>query len=300
MRLTFRVWIGVLSGLLPVALMAQSDTTEIDVRWARVALVSGASIGLTGGVWIGLNDVWYADYERTVFHSFDDGPEWLGMDKAGHLWSGYNGGRWGHAMLRWAGVEQRRSALIGGSMGLVFLTGVEVMDGHSSGWGFSWWDMAANTAGAGLFIGQQLAWKEQRLTVKLSAHHTAFASQRPDLLGTAATERLLKDYNGQTIWLSGNLHAFGVGGDRFPKWLNVALGYGAENMVSGVPGSFEAQHGNGPRFTQVFLSVDADLTRIRSRSSVVRTLLFLANCIKIPAPALEFRENRVLLHGFYF
>ncbi|MEO8067558.1 MAG: DUF2279 domain-containing protein [Flavobacteriales bacterium] len=270
------------------------------VRWPRVALVSGASVGITGGTWYGLNDVWYAEYDQVAFHSFNDGPEWMGMDKAGHLWSGYNGGRWGNAMLRWSGVGRKRSALIGGSMGLVFLTGVEVLDGHSSGWGFSWWDMAANTVGAGLFIGQQLGWKEQRVGVKLSAHLTPFAAQRPSLLGSGTAERLLKDYNGQTIWLSGNLHAFGVGGERFPKWLNVALGYGAEGMVGGERNPIEEQRGNGPRFAQVFISVDADLTRIRSRYAVVRTLLFLVNSIKLPAPALEFREGRVLVHGIHF
>ena len=300
MGLTFRALSGVLSALPLTMAQAQPDTTDSAVQWPRVAVVSSASIGITGGSLIGLNGVWYADYDRTAFHTFNDGGEWLGMDKAGHLWSGYNGGRWGHGMLRWSGVEQHRSALIGGSMGLVFLTGVEVLDGYSSGWGFSWWDMTANAAGAGLFMGQELGWREQRLSLKLSAHLTPFAAQRPSLLGIGTAERLLKDYNGQTIWISGNLHAFGVGGARFPKWLNVAVGYGAENMVGGVPNAFEVQRANGPRFAQVFLSVDADLTRIRSRSSVVRTLLFLANCIKIPAPAVEFRNSRVLVHGIYF
>lgn len=279
---------------------AQPDTTENVVRWPRVAVVTGASVGITCGTWYGLNDVWYGEYDQVAFHAFNDGSEWMGMDKAGHLWSGYNGGRWGNAMLRWSGVERKRSALIGGSMGLVFLTGVEVLDGRSSGWGFSWWDMAANTAGAGLFIGQQLGWKEQRIGVKLSAHLTPFAAQRPSLLGSGTAERLLKDYNGQTIWLSGNLHSFGVGSERFPKWLNLALGYGAEGMVGGEQSAFDAQRGNGPRFGQIFLSVDADLTRIRSRYAVVRTLLFLANSIKLPAPAVEFREGSVLVHGIYF
>ena len=300
MRLTFRriAWLIVVLG--PFVVQAQPDTLETGRRGGRVALVSGACVGITAGAWVALDQAWYDGYERIGLHSFNDGGEWLGMDKAGHMWSAYSGGRWGHAMLRWSGVDERRSTLLGGSMGFVFLTGVEMLDGYSSGWGFSWWDMAANTAGAGLFIGQQLGWKEQRIMMKLSAHHTPFAAERPTLLGTGGAERLLKDYNGQTIWLSSNLHAFGVGGERFPKWLNVAIGYGAENMVGGEPNAREETDAYGPRYAQVLLSVDVDLTRIRSKSPVVRTLLFLANSIKIPAPTLEFRGDRVLVHGFYF
>ena len=73
------------------------------------------------------------------------------------------------------------------------MTGVEVLDGTSSGWGFSGWDMVANTAGAGLFIGQDIGWGEQRLRLKLSSHLTDYAAMRPELLGEAPAERVLKD-----------------------------------------------------------------------------------------------------------
>lgn len=71
---------------------------------------------------------------------------------------------------------------------------------------------------------------EQRFLLKWSAHPTDFAPQRPDVLGSTLPERLLKDYNGTTVWLSANLNAFGW--KSLPPWLKVAAGMGAEGMLT--------------------------------------------------------------------
>ncbi|MBX2971723.1 MAG: DUF2279 domain-containing protein [Flavobacteriales bacterium] len=241
-----------------------------------------------------LNGAWYTQYDRSAFHSFDDSGEWLQMDKAGHFFSAYTLGRWGHAAWDRCGTSHRQALFIGGSLGLAFLTGVEVLDGTSAGWGFSWSDMAANVAGAGFFMGQQGLWKEQRITVKLSAHLTPYAAQRPDLLGESVGERILKDYNGQTIWLSANAKSF-LSRSGLPGWLNVAFGYGGDNMLTAFPVA-----GDG-RFRQFYLAPDIDLTRIKSGSKVVRTILFVLNGVKVPLPGMEVRSTgRVLFHGFAF
>ena len=170
------------------------------------------------GTYLALDKVWYAQYDREALHVFDDAGEWEQMDKAGHLFSAYSLGRWGHAGWRMCGSRAKESIFIGGSFGFLFLTGVELLDGTSSGWGFSWSDMAANALGTGLFMGQELGWNEQRFQVKLSVHLSDYAARRPDLLGEGLGERVLKDYNGQTIWLSANPWSFGKQG-AFPKWL---------------------------------------------------------------------------------
>ena len=255
--------------------------------------VMGLGAGMAG-TYVLLDRAWYADYERSPMHAFNDGDEWMQMDKAGHVFSAYTLGSWGHAMLSRCGTDQRLAVWAGGSLGLVFLSGVELLDGTSAAWGFSWWDMAANVGGAGLFMGQQAWWKEQRLQMKLSAHLTTYAEQRPDLLGERIPERLLKDYNGQTIWLSGNIRSFAPK-SGIPKWLNLAVGMGAESMTTASP-----EPGDG-RYRQIYVSPDIDLTRISTRSPLVRTLLFVLNGIKIPAPAVEFRSTgQVVGHWVYF
>lgn len=269
---------------------------EVGACRLRTALVAGTAMG---GAIILLDKAWYTQYDRGPFHSFDDSGEWLQMDKAGHVFSAYTLGRWGHAAWQRCGTSEREGILIGGGLGFLFLAGVEVLDGTSSGWGFSWSDMLANTTGAGFFMGQEVLWGEQRSTLKLSAHPTPYADQRPDLLGEGLGERILKDYNGQTIWWSTNLWSFAKQ-SRLPHWLNVAVGYGGEGMTTAFPNTNE-RTGPDDRFRQFYVAPDVDLTRIRSGSAVVRTLLFVLNGIKVPLPALEFRSNgRILAHGLYF
>ena len=156
-------------------------------RLLVTSLVGGTAIV---GSLVALDQAWYADYDRAPMHSFDDGDEWLQVDKAGHMWTTYTVGRWGMGMLDWCGTSESTARWVGGSLGLVYMTGVELLDGTSAGWGFSWWDMAANVAGTGLLIGQDLAWQDQRITMKFSAHLTPFAAQNPDLLGSSNPERI--------------------------------------------------------------------------------------------------------------
>lgn len=267
----------------------------------RMALVGGGSALLITGAWIGLDQAWYADYERTSFHFFNDGGEWMGMDKCGHLFSAYTTAEWGTSMFRWAGASPSVSRWVGGSLGWVFLAGVEVMDGHSEGWGFSPWDLLANTTGSLLFIGQDAAWGEQRFRLKFSAHLTEYALQRPEALGEGTAERILKDYNGQTYWLSMDPRLFGAR-PRKGSWasvFNVAVGYGAEGMLYAKPGTPEGveQPGRRPQF---YLSLDACLHRISTRSRFVRTVLDVLDCVKVPAPALEFSDGAVTGHWLYF
>lgn len=98
--------------------------------------------------------MWYADYPRSKFKTINDSGEWLQMDKVGHVFTSYQLGRLSSNTLSWAGVNRKQRLIYSTTIGLGFLTAVEVMDGFSAEWGFSWSDMAANTLGSGLFIGQ--------------------------------------------------------------------------------------------------------------------------------------------------
>ena len=53
-------------------------------------------------------------------------------------------------------------------------------------------------------------------------------------------------------------------------------------------------------YRQYYLSLDIDLTKIKTRSKFVRTLGFVANSIKIPAPALQISRKGVDFKPFYF
>ncbi|MBV7270235.1 DUF2279 domain-containing protein [Winogradskyella sp. WHY3] len=271
-----------------------SDTLNTPRRNAVVI----TEVSLASAALIGLDQLWYSDYPRSKFKTINDSEEWLQMDKLGHVFSSYQLGRLGANTLNWAGVSKKDQLLYGSTLGLGFLTAVEVMDGFSEEWGFSWTDMAANAAGTGLYVGQELLWKEQRITLKYSFHRTRFAKMRPDKLGDGWSEEFLKDYNGQTYWLSANIHSF-LKTDAIPHWLNLAFGYGADGMLTGEAN--DPLFLNQDRIRQYYLSLDIDLTRIKTSSRFLKTIFDVFNVIKVPFPTLELNsKGRVKLHYIYF
>ncbi|TDY12654.1 DUF2279 domain-containing protein [Meridianimaribacter flavus] len=273
-----------------------SDSLNLSRRNAVVI----AESSLAGLTLIGLDRLWYADYPRSKFHTLNDNNEWLQMDKLGHVFTSYQLGRVGANVLNWSGVRKKDQLIYGSTLGFTFLTAVEVMDGFSEEWGFSWGDMIANATGTGLYVGQELLWQEQRIVLKYSFHQTKYAAQRPDKLGDGFFEEFLKDYNGQTYWLSANVHSF-FKDSNFPKWLNVAIGYGGDGMLSGENESVNNSMISQNRIRQFYLSLDVDLSRIKTNSRFLRTIFDVFNVIKVPFPALEFTDKKgIKLHGIYF
>ncbi|MDI6048134.1 DUF2279 domain-containing protein [Flavobacterium yafengii] len=272
---------------------------SLDTKRQNAVIISEAV--LATGTLIGLNQVWYAEYPKSDFHFINDNSEWLQMDKAGHVFSSYHLGRFGAEMLQWSGANKKNQMLYGAGLGFVFLTAVEVLDGYSSEWGASLGDVVANASGTALYISQELIWKEQRITPKFSFHATKYASYRPEVLGSSFTEQILKDYNGQTYWFSVNLHSFAKS-SKIPKWLNLALGYGADGMITGNKEDTPPVLTSNPkRFRQFYLSLDVDLTKIKTKSHFLKTVFSIFNTVKIPAPTIEFvRFNDIKYHFIYF
>ncbi|MDD7887435.1 DUF2279 domain-containing protein [Flavivirga sp. 57AJ16] len=276
------------------AFLTPSDTLNIPRKQAVVmAEVSVAALSL-----LGLNQLWYADFDRSKFHTVNDNSEWLQMDKVGHVFTSYQMGKHGAQLLNWSGVSKKDQLIYGATLGFGFLTAVEVLDGYSKEWGFSWGDIAANGAGTGLYIGQELLWNEQRMTLKYSFHQTKYANLNPSKLGENFLEHILKDYNGQTYWLSINLHAF-FKESNIPKWLNLAVGYGADGMLYGSKDIDNQVLTTNRRLRQYYLSFDVNLNAIRTNSKFLRSVLDVFNMVKIPFPTLEINKNKCAFHLFY-
>ena len=268
-----------------------------------------ANAALWTGTFITLNQAWYADYPRQPFHFFNDLPEWQQMDKAGHVWTAYQVSRLSGDVWRWTGIETKKAVWLGGISGLAYQSVIEILDGFSEKWGFSAWDMAANVVGAGAYVSQQLLWKDQRVLFKFSYFPYTYPPdlrlRASELFGSGA-ERILKDYNAQTYWVSINLRSC-MPGSGIPEWLSISLGYNARLMVGGreniwTDGSgMTVDRSDIKRYRRFFLSADVDLTKIRTRSRFLRSVFSAVNMIKVPAPTLEFNTaGKVRLHGFFF
>ena len=290
--------------LLPSVSLSQSKpdtflTISDTLNKPRRNTIIIAESSIAGITLLGLNQLWYADYKRSKFHTINDNNEWLQMDKMGHVFTSYQLGKNGAQLLNWSGVGEKDQLIYGATLGFGFLTTVEVLDGFSKEWGFSWGDILANAAGTGLYIGQELLWNEQRIALKFSFHQSKYASLRPDKLGENFLEQILKDYNGQTYWLSVNLHAF-FKEKNIPKWLNIAVGYGAKGMLTGMKDIDNQLLTNLQRQRQFYLSLDVNLSTIETNSKVLRSFLDVFNMIKIPFPTLEFNKKGSAFHLLYY
>ncbi len=298
-------WLTILLLFSFLGLQAQDLSVYPDtVNKKRLAVVYGTVGGLYVTSVSMLYFAWYKGYARTSFHIKDDWGEWMGKDKLGHLTTTYQVGNYGYWSLRWAGLSEKKAIWYGGTWGLIYMTTIEIFDGLSAEWGFSPSDMAFNTLGTTLFISQQLLWHEQRFRLKFSYHSTEYPHYRPDLLGDDWAQRIIKDYNGQTNWLSMNIASFLKRNSRFPAWFNVAFGYGVRGMI----GAYEnpPEHNGRPmpqfnRTPQFYLSVDVDWTKIKTHSKVLRFIFKALSFIKMPAPALEYNpEDGFVMHPVFF
>lgn len=267
-------------------------------------LLSSSAMLLTTGSLLYLNQAWYADYATGNFHFFNDNAEWMQMDKLGHTFTTYQTSRLMMNAYDWAGFTKNKTMWIGGTMGFAYMTAIECMDGFSSGWGFSWGDMCANAFGSSLAISQQAFWREQRVLLKFSYNNSGFAQYNPTLLGENFSTQLLKDYNGQSYWLSINPSSFMPKETKFPKWLNVALGYNAIGMIGGfINNDVTDKNGNVLHFERqrnYYLSLDVDLSRIKTKSKVLKGIFSVFNLLKIPAPALELSGHSLKFRPIYY
>jgi hypothetical protein len=290
--------------LLTVLSTAAQDTLPRSVARKRLIYIgTGTGIAYAGGM-LAANYAWYADYPRSKFHLFNDNNEWMQMDKIGHATTSYFITQYSTRILRWAGLPNKKAVLWGSATSLLFLTSVEVFDGFSTEWGFSPGDIVANVGGTAIAATQELLWKEQRINVKFSYHKSGLADYRPNLLGKSASERWLKDYNGQTYWLSASPAAFYNHPTKWPKWLCFSIGYGANGMIGARTNPAVVDGKPIPyfdRYRQYYFSLDINLAAIKTRYKGLNTVLRLLNTLKVPLPALEYnRVDQFKFHWLHF
>jgi hypothetical protein len=267
----------------------------------KILWVNATTLGGYGLAYAGMSYTWYRDYPRTSFHFFDDNHEWAQVDKTGHFMGGYQGSRGMIGLFKWAGLPRWKAALYGSLIGFGTMAPLEILDGFAEKWGASWGDLVADFGGAALAFGNEMAWSEQRIQAKVSYHPTPYANARPDLFGDTYT-KYLKDYNGHTAWLTCRIHPFLPESklkDKYPRWLGVAVGYGANGLLGGY------ENGITPairerEFRQYYLALDYDLGAIKTRSGALHLLLEVLNVIKLPSPTLEFNSKSGLVwHWLY-
>jgi len=266
--------------LFSFSTFAKNDSAKV----FKIAIAT--ELVVYSGTMYGLNKLWYSDYERSSFHFHNDNNSWFKLDKFGHATTAYNVSLLGKNIMKWSGVPKNKALWYGGLYGPFFLTTIEILDGYSEQWGASCGDLLANTLGSALFIGQELAWEDQRIQLKYSFYPTEYPQANPNILGENLIQQSVKDYNGQTYWLSTNINSF-IENDVIPDFLNLAVGYGIDNLTSG---KNYTENSN----KQYYLSLDIDLTKIKTKSKFLDKSLKLLSFIKLPFPAIMINSHKKL------
>ncbi len=272
---------------------------QLDKRKLKT-LIIGESITYTTAM-TGAYFLWYKNSMNGGFHFFDDSEEWLLMDKFGHFTTAFVIADASTKCYRWTGLDDWKSAKIGTLQSLLFMTGLELFDGFSTGYGFSWTDMGFNMLGAGSYLINQRYGESIHIQPKFSFGKSDMAQYRPDVLGENFQQQLLKDYNGQTYWLSFRLQKLklNVNENSFSPF-NISFGYGAHGMTGGHENVSVNEQGltvpEFQRFRQYYLSFDIDLTQIPCRNKILKKVLTTLNFIKFPFPAVEFSRGKVFMN----
>ncbi|MDA3881338.1 MAG: DUF2279 domain-containing protein [Prolixibacteraceae bacterium] len=289
--LTLAIAFLLLFGKTPKAQESYDTTTTVNKKMVITAITTETLI-YAGGLSY-LHYIWYKDHERVPFHFYNDNSGYLQMDKMGHAFASYAESYVAYNWLRKAGVSKKNALIYGGSMGFIMQLPIEVFDGVYEGWGFSWGDVIANTAGCVLLVGQEMAFDQQIMRYKISLSPSDMSKNAYGYLGNNIVENFAYDYNAHTYWLSMNANRIAFK-NTLPDWINISVGYSANGML----GEFENRSyyvgmrlPEYDRTRQFLLSLDVDWGKIPTESKFLKGLFTALNFVKLPFPALEINSQ---------
>lgn len=271
-----------LCGYFNFSFAQEQDSVDFSKKKKNFILKSSAlyTTGMTA-----LSVIWYKESPES-FRWFNDAKEWKQMDKAGHFYSSFQLAWQVERSMKVAGYSSKQAAHWGSALSFIALSSIEILDGFSPNYGASFSDIGSNLAGS-LFYLAQYKRNNPLIVPKFSFRRTPWASKRPELLGSNLAEEILKDYNGQTYWLSLDMDQI----SSLPKWINFSLGYGAYGMKFARDEENLAE-GINP-YRRWFLGMDIDLSHVRSRHRFIRSLLSVTRFIRLPAPSFEYTKGRL-------
>ncbi|MCX6225511.1 MAG: DUF2279 domain-containing protein [Bacteroidia bacterium] len=266
---------------------AVRDTTHINKRILTQAILAESAFYIGGMSY--LQFIWYKDHKRVPFEFYNDNKGYLQIEKFGHAFCSYMESYIGYQWLRHAGVKKNPALVYGGTLGIILQAPIEIFDGLYEGWGFSWGDIIANTAGSAFLIGQELLFNEQLIKYKLSYWKSPYLDKANGYLGKNAFDGFFYDYNGHNYWLSMPVNRI-IPVGKIPDWLSISAGYSANGMF----GEFKnIRYYRGTwipeteRYRQFLLSLDIDWTKIKTNSRFLKKVLNAMVFIKLPFPAIE-------------
>ncbi len=223
------------------------------------------------------NTMWWKG-EKSSFH-FNWKQDWtyaLGSDKYGHFFFGYFFSTLYSAGLQWCNIPRRKSLFYSSLISLAYQTFIEVRDGFSKNYGFSWGDFTAD------FIGSFLPYFRERVDFirNLQFKISFYPSEK---FKNNSNRYITDDYESTFDWATFPLNKIlpGKFRSKYFDFLNLALGH----SVTGL-GTKHPHH-------RWFLSLDFNAEALHIKGKLARFILRLIDFYHLPAPAVQIYPNTV-------
>ena len=270
--------------------------TYSDVDYLRLSSMLGVMAVTNTVAYMYQRKVWYTQ-ETTVFHSLDFMTDWnkyQQMDKFGHFTDAYFTSDLSAKIYRWSGISGEGSVYYGALTGWLWMLEIEISDAFMAEWGFSWGDMAANTAGSLFFILQQFNYDALGgIQPKFSWHKS---QAWKDMRYHKDPQALIEDYEGMTFWLTVNPYHYIPESwkSNYSNWLaplGLAFGVSAKDIGWFPWGGYK----------EYSIGLDLDLRKlpIWGDSGLMKFIVSEVNFIRLPMPTIRFTPQGTWV-GFYF
>ncbi len=247
-------------------------------------IILGASSALTFVYFYGIeNNMWWKG-QKSAFH-FNWKQDWsyaLGSDKFGHFFFGYFLSTNYSRALQWCGLKKGKSLFYSSLISIAYQTFIEIRDGFSRNYGFSWGDFAAD------LLGSFLPYLQERLdfTRELRFKISFFPSEK---FKRGSNRYIIDDYESTFDWIAVPLNK--ILPEQFKSnvfnFLNIALGHSVSALDTKHPSH---------RF---FLSLDFNAEAISTKSKFLKFILRLINFYHLPSPAVQIYPD-VIWYGLKF
>ena len=270
--------------------------TNSDIDYIRLSSMLGVMATANVVAYMYQRNVWYTQ-ETTVFHSLDFANDWAKyqqMDKIGHFTDAYFTSDLSAKIYRWSGVSGDNSVWYGALTGWLWMLEIEISDAFMAEWGFSWGDMAANTAGSAFFVLQQFNYDLLGgIQPKFSWHKS---QAWKDMRYHKDPVALIEDYEGMTFWLTVNpYHYFPESWKKgYSEWLaplGIAFGLSAKE-IGWYPWAGYKEYSIG-------LDIDLRKLPVWGNSNLMKFIASEVNFLRLPLPTIRFTPQGTWV-GFYF
>ncbi len=263
---------------------AQQDTVTERVNYTRLGIVGTATAAAFVYGYGVQNTMWWKG-EKSSFHT-NWKQDWvyaMGSDKYGHFYFAHLVSNIYSQLFDWCGIGRKKSQIYGALFALGYQTFIEIRDGFSRDYGFSWGDFTANTIGASLPLLKE-KWKFLRdFKFKISY----YPSER---FKHNSNRHILDDYESTYDWISYPLYKLlpSSVGKFVPKIFNIAIGHSVKKL------DIESE-----KTHEFFIALDWNFEALPGESKFWKILKRDLNFYHFPSPAIKIYPD-VIWYGLKF